>query len=559
MDIAARIVAALQKALVGLGIEGVTPTLEHPTELVHGDFATNVALAAAKAAKKNPKALAEEVVAALGTIDGVEKIEVAGPGFINFYLSRAFVASTIVDIAAIGKEWGKNGSLRGKKILIDHTQPNPFKPFHIGHLMSNAVGESLSRLAIFSGGDVKRVNYQGDVGLHVAKCVWGILKTSADPHDIEAVGKAYVVGASAYEDDPGAKEEIDVLNKRLYQNDESLQSIYIAGKQASLAHFDEIYSVLDSQFDRLFMESETIPGALAAIQRGVGAGVFEESEGAIIYRGETRGLNTRVFVNKLGIPTYEAKELGLIELKQKELPFDLALTATAVEQENFFKVVTRAAEELSPDLVGKYVHVPFGMMQLEGGKMSSRKGNIVTGESLIHDMRELAFKKMDGRDLGEEKGRIADAVAVSAIKFSILKQSRIKNIIFDPEAALSFEGDSGPYLQYAHTRALSILAKARAEKIQPSGAMAPESMTDLERMLYRFPEVVQRALESYEPHYVTTYLTQIAGLYNAWYATTTIVDPTDPHSPYRIALTEAFAHTMRNGLWLLGIKAPEKM
>ena len=559
MDIAARIGGALEKALQSLGIEGVAPTLEHPGDLAHGDFATNVALAAAKLAKKNPKALADEIVPVLGAIDGVEKVEVAGPGFINFHLTRKYFATSVADIVAVGSEWGKSGLLKGKKIVVDHTQPNPFKPFHIGHLMSNTFGESLSRLLSNAGASVTRVNYQGDVGLHVAKCLWGIQKQGADPSDVEALGRAYVYGASAYEDDEEAKKEIDLLNKRLYDGDESLKLLYDTGKEVSLKHFSEIYKLLGSEFDRLFMETETVKGATTAVERGLAENIFEKSDGAVIFKGETRGLNTRVFVNKLGIPTYEAKELGLIQLKQKEFPFDLALTATAVEQANFFAVATKAAEELWPDLGGKYVHIPFGMMLLTSGKMSSRKGNVVTGESLIDEMRTLALEKMEGRDLGDKKEDIADAVAVAAIKFSILKQSRIKNIVFDPAAALSFEGDSGPYLQYSHTRALSVLAKAKDAKIAPSSAMAPDKVTDLERVLYRFPEVVQRALVEYEPHYVTTYLTELAGMFNSWYAKEKIVDATDPHSPYKVALTQAFATTMKNGLWLLGIRAPEKM
>jgi arginyl-tRNA synthetase len=166
---------------------------------------------------------------------------------------------------------------------------------------------------------------------------------------------------------------------------------------------------------------------------------------------------------------------------------------------------------------------------------------------------------MAERDLGEEKQAIADAVGVAAIKFEVLKQGSGKNIVFDPAASLSFEGDSGPYLQYAHTRALSVLAKAKVEKIAPSASMAPDKITDLERVLYRFPEVVMRATKEYEPHYVTTYLTELAGMFNSWYAKEKIVDGTDPHSPYKVALTQAFATTMKNGLWVLGIQAPERM
>lgn len=559
MDIAAKIIAALQKALVGLGIEGVTPSLEHPADLTHGDYATSVALVASKAAKKNPKALAEELVVKLGAVDGVEKVEVAGPGFINFYLSRKYLATTVADIVAVGPEWGKNGTLKGKRMMYEYTDPNPFKVFHIGHLMSNTLGESLARIGEFAGAQVVRVTFQGDIGLHVAKCIWGVMKKGSDPHDIHALGEAYVFGATAYDTDPKAKLEIDDVNKRLYAGDESLKLMYDAGRAASLAHFEEIYKLLGSKFDHYFFETVTGPVGLELVRKGVEQGVFEESEGAVVYKGEKIGLHTRVFITKAQVPTYEAKDLGLAKVKAETEKFDRSVIITANEQDQYFKVVLAALAEIMPEVAEKTVHVSHGMMVLPTGKMGSRKGNVITGESLIEEMREQAFVKMADRDLGDAKQAIADAVGVAAIKFEVLKQGSGKNIVFDPAASLSFEGDSGPYLQYAHTRALSVLTKAKDEKIAPSSAMAPDKITELERLLYRFPEVVQRATEEYEPHYVTTYLTELAGIFNSWYAKEKIVDPADQHSPYKVALTQAFATTMKNGLWLLGIQAPDRM
>lgn len=559
MDTATQLVAALSKALVALGIEDVTPTLEHPADLAHGDWATNVALAAAKAAKKNPKALAEELVEKLGTIEGVEKMEVAGPGFINFYLSRKLFATSVADVVAVGPEWGKNAVLKGKRVMYEYTDPNPFKVFHIGHLMSNTVGESLARLTEYSGAQVVRANYQGDIGPHVAKCLWGVMKKGSDPNDIAALAEAYVAGSAAYDEDEKAKAEIDDINKKLYANDESLKLIYDAGRAASLAHFEELYALLGTKFDHYFFESEMGPVGLDVVKGGLEKKVFEESDGAVVYKGEKVGLHTRVFITKAGTPTYETKELGLDKTKFEREKLDHSVIVTANEQDGFFKVVLAAMAEVLPDVAAKTKHISHGMMVLTSGKMSSRKGNVITGESLIHDMRDAALAKMSERELGDEKQAIADAVAVAAIKFEVLKQGTGRNIVFDPEQSLSFEGDSGPYLQYAHTRALSVLAKAKEEKIAPSPSMAPDKITDLERVLYRFPEVVMRATEEYEPHYVTTYLTELSGMFNSWYAKEKIVDSHDPHSPYKVALTQAFATTMKNGLWLLGIQAPDKM
>jgi len=561
MDEAGTIIAALTRVLGDLGIEGATPSLEHPGDLSHGDYSSSVALAAAKLAKKSPKALAEEIVEKIGAIPGVEKITVAGPGFINFYLTRKFFSDSVTDIAAVGKEWGKNGAMKGKKAMVEYTSPNLFKPLHVGNLMSNITGESIARLFEWSGADVRRFNYPSDIGLTVAKAVWGIRKTGADPDDIHALGVAYAKGAGAYEDDPAAKKEIEEINKKLYdKEDNELDLLYQKGRATSLRHLMAICKTLGTEkFDFEFFESQSSPLGLETVLQHVDDGVFEKSEGAIIFRGEQYGLHTEVFINSQGLPTYGAKDIGVITYKRQLFPFDISIIETGAEQQQYFKVVFKASEAIYPDLIGKQKHIGHGFLTLTTGKMSSRKGNVLTGEAILELLRQAAIEKMSNRDLGGEKENVADAVAVAALKFSILKQGTGKNIIFDPEQSLSFEGDSGPYLQYSHTRALSVLAKARAEKIQPSGAMVPEKVTDLERVLYRFPEVVIRATAEHEPHLVTTYLTELASMFNSWYANEKIVDPSDPHSPYKVALTEAFATTMKNGLWLLGIKAPEKM
>ncbi len=546
-----RILDALKKTIKSLDLD-VEPTLEFPADLLHGDYSANLAMVAAKGLKKNPKSLAEEIVKALGTIDGVSKIEIAGPGFINFYLAREAFAETV---KGIDERWGRNEHVKGYKVIVEYSQPNPFKPFHIGHLMSTTVGESVSRLVEYSGAEIFRANYQGDIGPHIARCLWGLKAKGLDPTKVEDLGHAYVAGTSAYEDDPKAKEEIDDINKRLYQNDPDLKKVYDIGRKTSLDRFEEIYRVLGTRFDHYFFESETAPIGMKMVEEGLAKGIFEKSDGAVVYKGEKAGLHTRVFITAKGTPTYETKEFGLAKAKRDLFPYDLNVTTVAVEQDEYFKVVEAALAELMPEMKGRYTHVAFGMLQLTTGKMSSRKGNIITGESLIEDMRVKAFEKMKDRDLGEKKHEIADAVAVAAVKYPILKQGRGKNIAFDPEASLSLEGDSGPYLQYSYVRARSVLQKATGMIYHASSI--PEQVPVFERLLPRFPEIVERAAKEYEPHHVTTYLTELASAFNSWYATERIIGT--PEEAYKLKLTQAFATTMKNGLWLLGIKAPEKM
>ncbi len=562
--IVGKIGSAIAKALSELGVEGVAPILEHPSEFQNGDYSTNVALAAAKAAKKNPKALADELVAklmedGLPAQAGVERIEVAGPGFINFYLTRSFFAHSVADIVAIGKDWGKGGSLKSEKIIFEYTQPNPFKEMHIGHLVNNIVGETVSRLAEFSGALVKRATYHGDIGLHVAKALWGIQRGRLDISDVKAQGRGYAAGSKAYEEGADAKQEIEQINKELYAGTSPLMHLYEQGRTVALEHFKSIYERLGSRFDFNLLESEAGRAGTPLVRAHLADNIFEESDGAVIFRGEQYGLHTRVFINSQGLPTYEAKDLALADIKLGLFPYTRSIVVVDVEQSPYFTVVEKAIELIHSHLVGKVSHVPHGRMRLPTGRISSRLGGNLGAEQLINEIQALALEKMKDREFGDDRASVADQIAIAAIKYQVLKQGTGKHIVYDPEKSLSFEGDSGPYLQYSHTRAVSVLAKAKAEGVAASAALAPDNSTDLERVLYRFPEVVERATAEYEPHYVTTYLTELAGMFNSWYAVGKIVDAADPHSPYKVALTQAFATTMQNGLWLLGIKAPAKM
>lgn len=502
--------------------------VERPRALEHGDYSTNAALVA----KVDPHELASKL-----KIGGVERIEVVGK-FINFHLSREELIPK--DLPA-GRQGNISQLNAGKKILVDYTQPNPFKPFHIGHLMSNTIGESLTRLFEVTGAKVTRVNYQGDVGPHIAKALWGLQKNNLDASNVGDLGTAYVAGAAAYEEDPVAKAEIDDINQRLYAGDASLQELYKIGRATSLKHFDELYKILGTKFDRLFFESETAPLGLKIIEQH--PEVFEKSDGAIVFHGENHGTHTRVFVTSKGTPTYEAKELGLIELKQKEFPFDLAITTTAKEQDGFFQVIESLVPLIWPSLAGRYLHVSHGMMRFVSGKMASRKGNVITGESLIEDLTKAARDRED--------------VAVGAIKYTVLKSGSGKDIIFDPEQSLSLEGDSGPYLQYARVRAVSLIQKAKDAGVEAGTQDAPAQATTLERVLIHYADAVERAAKEMEPHYVTTYLTELAAAFNSWYAQEKVIG--GPHPHYGVFLCEAVERTLAQGLEVLGIPTPEEM
>jgi len=550
-----KIKKTISDSLDRLGVKNANVFLEHPKDFVYGDYSF-----AAMRLKIGANDLAKEVAKNLP--DGVEKVEAVGD-FVNFFLKKEFFTKSVKNILDKRDDFGNNSNLSGKKIVVEYTDANPFKEFHIGHLMSNSVGESIARLFQAQGAEVKRACYQGDVGLHVAKAIFGYVNGEKE------WGKAYAKGNEAYETNEKAKKEIEEINEKIYlRKDEKLNDVYESGRKTSLESFEEIYKRLGTKFDFYFFESETGEFGRKIVEKNIGK-VFEKSEGAIIFPESKSGLHTRVFLNSRGLPTYEAKELGLAKIKYEKYQYDLSFIITANEINEYFRVLLRAMEIIFPELAKKTKHLSHGMLRLPSGKMSSRTGSVVKAESLIEEVKN---KLPSGG---------TDEVAIGAIKYSILRQHIGGDIIFDFGKSISLEGDSGPYLQYSYARAKSVLAKSqnfssehtsrdtdifllknsscsRQSRSQVPARQVPLKVLQIERLLYRFPEVVGRAASEYAPHYIATYLIELAGAFNNWYARERILDAGE-ETPYRLALTEAFSVVMKNGLKLLGIQAPEKM
>jgi len=512
-------------------------SVEHPNDLSHGDYSTNVAMVLAKETKKNPKELAEVIKDKLLEYksENIEKIEVAGAGFINFHLSKNFFKKSIQEIIEGGEKFGRNEILVGEKIMVEHTDPNPFKEFHIGHLMPNVIGSSLARLLEWNGAEVKQASYQGDVGLHVAKAVWAIKNGHAE--------NSYAVGHKAYEENPEAKKEIEGINKKIYdKSDNEINKIYEDGRKASLEYFETIYKRLGTKFDFYFFESDAGKIGKEIVEENIGK-IFEESDGAVVFKGDKfdPSLHTRVFINSQGLPTYEAKDLGNAKMKFDKYEYTKSIVVTGNEIKDYFRVVLEAMKMVLPNLASITKHLSHGMLRLTTGKMSSRTGNVVTAESLIDEVKE--------KTEGDED------VALGAIKYMILRQSIGSDIIFDINQSVSTEGDSGVYLQYAHARASSLIDKATGIEI----AYKERSLVhEVEKLLYRFPEIVERAGREYAPSYVTTYLTELASAFNNFYAHEEVIGDSS-ESGTRLAIVKAFKTVMKNGLDILGIPAPERI
>lgn len=581
----------IQEAVERLGFEAKEINLEHPENIEHGDYSTNVALVLAKKLGKNPYELAEAIASKLKSNQSIkthdrtfsyfiEKIEVAGPGFINFFLSKEYF---LREIEVICKEKEKYGSGKSKeKVIVEFTDPNPFKEFHIGHLYSNAVGEAISRIFEKNGAEVKRANYQGDVGLHVAKAIWGMDKIMQETQisfsqiskrpikeRIEFLAKSYAKGSKAFEENESAKAEIIALNKKIFDQEKEIKSLYEKGRKWSLEYFETIYKRLGTKFDYYFFESKVGDVGKSIIEEGLEKGIFQKSEGAIIFPGETYGLHSRVFINSLGLPTYEAKELGLAPEKYRKFKYDLSVIVTGNEINEYFKVLLCVMKQMYPELGEKTRHVSHGMVRLPEGKMSSRTGNVITGEQLLDEMklRVLRIMSASGTEILEkEREKTAEMIAVGAVKYSLLRVSLGKDIVFDFDTSLSLEGDSGPYLQYTYARCQSIIRKAKLNptRVDPlqgyKGSTFAREETDVLRVLYRFPEIVRDAAEKFSPSIAANFAFDLAQKYNLFYNTHSVLQAkTKELKEFRLALTSATAQILGNSLYLLGIPVPERM
>jgi len=543
-----RIRSITQNALAELGAGEVVFAVEWPADTAHGDYAINAALAAAKVLGKNPREVADMLVPKIlsGLGNEVSSVEVAGPGFINIRLSPEAITKEMM--RAQGDEWGKGTETEGRRVVVEYSCPNPFKEMHIGHLMSTVIGEAVSRVIENSGAHVIRDSYGGDVGPHVAKALWALQKDGVtDVASASEVDGAYAQGSRAYEASETAKAEIDALNQEIYKGeDQALMSLWRKCREVCLEAFRELYAVLGTKFDYYLFESETSAIGMEVVRDALQKGVFKESEGAIIYDGEKKGLHTLVFITSRGTPTYEAKDIGLAFLKEEKIPSDESIIITAAEQVGHFKVFLAALSEIAPLVAAKTSHIPHGFLRLTTGKMSSREGNTITATGLIQDVIQKAKEKNDD-------SLVAHAVAVAAIKYMILRQAPGGDIIFDPEQSLSLEGDSGPYVQYAYVRALKLLSYDS----ESAGQRIPEEPYHIERLIIRYPEVAARAARERSPHYVAQYLTRLAGEWNSFYASEQVLGSEE--EAYKQNVARAFANTMKKGLGLLGIPTPERM
>lgn len=553
------ITSTLSRVILDVFDLEIVPEVSRPDEQF-GDHATNVAMQLAGRLGRKPREVAEELAAALREKlhEDAQEITIAGPGFINIHLSDTRLTQLAMDSQK------KPDSYRGQVIVAEYSDPNPFKILHAGHLYTSVVGYAIGSLLEAAGGEVHRVNFGGDVGLHVGKTMWAMLTELGGeyPEKLTDVPEAersawlagfYVTGTKAYDDNDAARAKIIELNKRIYQLHETndhespFAELYWTTRQWSYDAFDEFYARIGTPFEKYYPESQTAPIGVKTVKEHLAKGVYEDSDGAVVFRGEPYGLHTRVFINSKGIPTYETKDVGLIMLKKQDYNFDRSVVITGNEQEQYMAVVLKSIEQFAPELVRSTMHLTHGLLKMKGGvKMSSRKGNILRATDVLDAAKE-ASKQITDRD--------DEQAVLGAVKYAFLKQRIGPDIIYDPEESVSIEGNSGPYLQYAHARARSILAKSDKQPLVPSELESGER--SLVRKVGEYPEVIQKAAYELMPHHVCTYLYELAQIFNRFYEHNRVIG--DEREAFRLQLISLYADILQDGLTLLGIAAPERM
>ncbi len=569
-----KILKNLQVVLEKMGVKDSDIDLDHPVNSDFGDYSTSVALKLTKILKKNSFEIAEEIIKNLTKNKNIKKVDVLKPGFINFWISNVQLINQLTKVIQDGFDFPKYHLGKNKKIMVEFAHPNTHKLFHIGHLRNISTGEALVRILEATGNKVVRGNYQGDVGLHIAKCLWGIqnsllrqgfggqakfkkLKTLQEK--IEFISKIYTAGTKAYEDDEKAKQEIIKINKMIYDHDPEIIPLWTETRQWSLDYFEENYKRFYSRFDRLYFESELPERGIEIVSQLLKKGILEKSQGAIVFNGKKYGLDTRVFINSLGFPTYEGKELALAEKEFSEFgELDKIIHTVTPEQTSFFKVTFKVEELINKKKYkNKQYHLAYEWVKLKAGKMSSREGNIIEANWLIDEIKNKILEKFK---CDEET---AEILAVASAKYSFLKNSTQTIIAFDIDESISIEGNSAPYLIYTYVRCQSVLRKANIYLFHGRGIdnnfNFKKEEVNILRILYQFPEIVEQAAKQFSPNLIANYLYNLASTYNLFYQKHPILTAEEKTKQFRLMLTKSVGKVIKEGLYLLGIKTVEKM
>ena len=539
--------------------------LEVPKEKEHGDYAFPC-FQLSKKLKKNPVEIALDLSKSIPVKGLIKEVHVIGP-YLNFVVDKQKLAAKLIP-AIIKGDYGKQQKKK-EKMMVEYSQPNPLKAFHVGHIRGTAIGESLARVLRYNGYEVVQTNYMGDTGAHIAKWIWcyeNFHKGEQPPKDdIEKwIASIYVESVKRISENKELQEDVDKFNKILEEGkDTEIMELWNKTKTWSLDAFDLIYEDLDAHFDKDYFESEVEERGKEISKKLVEKGIAKVDEGATIVDLEEFGLAKWVLLRKDGTALYSAKDLALAEKKFKDFDIDKSIVCVGVAQKLHMMQLSKTLELMKFKKAKKYDFLFFEMVRLPTGKMSSRTGENILYSDLKKELSDYAEKEVKKRHTDWNKQQIAESsqnIAIAAIKFDMIAQDPNKYIVFDIKKVMDFEGETGPYIQYAHARICSVLRKAgKTAKGANFEMLHSPQEENLVMLLLNFPSVVAEAGESYKPHIIARYLLDLSQSFNEFYHKCPIIQADEETKKARMMLIIAVKQVLENGLELLGIKAPEAM
>lgn len=552
------VVAVVSKA-EGLAKKDVAALVERPPKGIGADLAFPCFILAKKL-KRPPQELAAEISLKIAETTLIEKAEPAGP-YINFYANWAALGGLLLKTVLKEKSRFGRGTQKGK-IMLEFAHPNTHKAFHLGHVRNIALGESLTRVLEFAGYRVVRVNYQGDIGPHVAKCLWGLQHLRMrEPEKDKGVwlGQVYAKANQAVRGDQEKEAQVKELNKRLYARDPKLTKTWKKTRKWSLEYFDSVYKDFGVRFDRLYFESEVEGPGVKLAKQLLAKKKAKESEGAVVMDLEKWNLGIYVLLTGDGTPLYSIKDFVLAGLQDKEYTPQEIMHIVGTEQILHFKQLFKSLELINPKVAKKEKHLAYALVTLKEGKMSSREGRVVTYDKLRKEVLKHALKETKKHaPHSKNPEKTAEAVGLGAVTYDMLKVSPEKTITFDWDQALSLQGNTAPYLQYTHARACSILAKESRVKTDATHLAGGAELQVLKK-LASWGNQVEAAAREYRPHYVATYAHELATVFNDFYQNVPVLKAAAGVKEARLALVQATQLVLQQALTLLGVPAPEKM
>ncbi len=548
----------------GFTLDEVYSFIEVPPTKEVGDFALPC-FKFSKTLRKAPNAIAIDLKNAFPKVDGIESVEAVG-GYLNFKLDRKGFTKDVLDKVLSVKNFGSSTEGEGKTICIDYSSINIAKPFHIGHLSTTVIGAALYRIYKYLGYNVVGINHLGDYGTQFGKLIyaykhWGDKKT-VEEKGLQELTRLYVKYHEEAEKDPSMDDEARAYFKKIETGDSECVELFNYFKSITLKDIEKIYKLLDVQFDSYAGESFYNDKMAPVIEELKEDGLLVESQGAMVVDLEKYDMPPCIILRSDGASLYATRDITAAIYRKNTYDFYKCLYVVAYQQNLHFKQIFKVLELMGKPWAKDMVHVAFGMVSLEDGTMSTRKGHVVLLEDVLNRCYEKALSIIDEKNPNlENKEETARAVGVGAAVFGMLYNNKIKDVVFSYDKVLNFDGETAPYCQYTVARTNSVLSKG--EKIKKTFDWSKISVNEDEfnlcSVLETLPEQIKNAAEKYEPCYVTRFAVDLAKAYNKFYFDHKIISEDEDLSSYRLALTEATGKALKTALSLIGVKTPEKM